>query len=336
MIMKLSGLVVVLSMVAVLCTGCARSGYKAQDNSLAASSAGMTEEEQWSAVLEKSSAVADSGSEGSGAWEESSASGGGSGSMSPALLDSLRYVQWYVGPEVYYHKYREPGLMENTGMFYGVVAGVTSRYWVPSSPQERPWPSKWMARAEGRFAYGQLDYEGSTWDGTPVKTNNIDDFMWEIRLLMGPDFPGTTTMLTPFGGIAYRYLNDDSSSHVGGYARESNYLYIPVGLEVIGQLDGGWSWGGAIEFDVFIWGEQRSHLSDIGFSDVDNRQETGYGVRASVKLQKKTDKMDFIIEPFIRYWDIADSEVETVPGIGGVLEPENTTVEAGVRLIFGF
>ncbi len=237
---------------------------------------------------------------------------------------------------MYYFKYKEPGVMKDTGMFYGLTASFTSRYWVPASPEEEPWKSKWMGRAEGRFAYGQVDYDGATWGGTPLSIHNIDDFVWEIRLLMGPDFPGDTCMLTPFAGIAYRYLNNDTSSHVGGYERESNYLYLPLGLELVAQLNDGWSWGASAEFDFFLWGEQKSHLSDAGGIDVDNRQEGGYGTRASVKLQKKSGKIDFIIEPFIRYWDIEDSELETVPGVGPVLEPKNYTLEVGMQFVLVF
>ena len=159
----------------------------------------------------------------------------------------------------------------------------------------------------------------------------IDDFVWELRLLMGPDLPNGTFMLTPFGGIAYRYLNDDSSFDPAGYERESNYLYIPIGLEMIDQLNQDWYWGAAVEFDIFLWGKQTSHLSDVGGSNVDNRQNNGYGARASVKLQKKGDKADLIIEPFIRYWNISTSETN----MGGV-EPRNNTIEAGLKVILVF
>ena len=321
MIVKLFGTAfVALSLVAILSTGCASPTYEPVDNSSV-----LTEKEEWAALIAASSAFASSASEDSSAF------------VSPALIiDGLRNRAWHVGPEVYYFKYKEPGVMEDTGMFYGLTVGFTSRDWLPTSPEEPPWESKWMSRAEGRFAYGQVDYDGATWGGTPLTMNNIDDFAWEIRLLMGPDFPGATSMLTPFAGIAYRYLNDDSSFHVSGYERESNYLYLPLGLEMVAQLNDGWACGASVEFDVFLWGKQTSHLSDTGSSDVDNRQEKGYGARASVKFQKKTGKIDFIIEPFIRYWDIGDSEIENVPGLGAVLEPENYTIEAGIQLVLVF
>ncbi len=315
MIVKLSGTVlVVLSVVAILSTGCAGPSYESLDDSPV-----LTEEQEWAALLEDSSALAASASEDSSAF------------LSPALMDELRGQAWHIGPEVYYFKYKEPSVMEDTGMFYGLTFGFTSRDWLPAFPEEQPWESKWMGRVEGRFAYGRVDYDGALMDGTPYTVGGIDDFVWELRLLLGPDFPNHNSMITPFTGIAYRYLNDDTSFDPAGYERESNYLYIPLGLETLAQLNQGWFWGASVEFDFFLWGKQTSHLSDVGSSDVDNRQNNGYGARASVKLQKKGDKADLIIEPFIRYWDIGQSEVEM-----GVVEPKNYTVEAGIQFVLVF
>jgi hypothetical protein len=63
--------------------------------------------------------------------------------------------------------------------------------------------------------------------------NNINDYMLEFRFLAGYDFPVSDTfILTPFVGLGFRYLNDDSSGKVAtlggsGYDRESNYVYSP-------------------------------------------------------------------------------------------------------------
>ncbi|MCK4849850.1 MAG: hypothetical protein KAT11_00795 [Phycisphaerae bacterium] len=304
MIVKLSGTVlVVLSVVAILCTGCARPTYEPLDDSSV-----LTEEEEWAALIADSSAF-----------------------VSPALIDGLRSQAWHIGPEVYYFKYKEPGVMEDTGMFYGLTAGFTSRYWLPASPEEQPWESKWMGRVEGRFAFGTVDYDGALQDGTPMTLSGIHDYVLEGRLLLGPDFPNETSMLSLFTGIGYRYLNDDSSFDPAGYQRESNYLYLPVAVEILALLNDGWSCGASAEFDFFLWGLQKSHLSDVGGADVDKRQNNGYGARASVKLQKKGDKVDLIIEPFIRYWDIGQSDTEM-----GWIEPMNHTIEVGIRFVLIF
>jgi hypothetical protein len=61
-------------------------------------------------------------------------------------------------------------------------------------------------------------------------------------------------------------------------------------------------------------------------------QNTGYGLRLSGKVSKKIDaKTSVFIEPFIRYWDIANSDI-----INGYLEPKNNTVEYGAKIGVSF
>lgn len=243
------------------------------------------------------------------------------------LVESLQKSTWEIGPEIYYFKYEEPGFnVEWEGMFYGLVGAYTSRDWVPASPEESAPDDKWMSRFEGRFAYGQVDYDGALSDGTPYTIDNIDDYTLEFRLLLGPEFPKETSMNTLYAGIGYRYLYDDFQ-----YARESNYLYIPIGLKTIGNLKNRWSFEATAEFDFFLLGQQNSHLSDIGFVDIENEQDSGYGLRGSVRFQKHGKKTDFIIEPFIRYWNIDKSDV-----VLGGYEPENETLEYGIQLIWRF
>ena len=251
------------------------------------------------------------------------------------VIEGLQQRSWNIGPEVYYFRYEEPSMMKSEGVFVGINVNYTCRAWVPEYPEDLVSESKYMLRAEGRFAWGEVDYDGQTWDGTPVTMSSIDDFALETRLIFGPDFLTETSIHTFFTGIGYRYLNNDSSDYMGGYERESNYLYLPLGFELTSQETDGWSWGAAIEFDLLLWGSQRSHLSDVGLSDVDNEQNSGYGLRASFKLQKRNNNTSFIIEPFVRYWNIEESEVAYSDGIP-VVEPDNETIEAGIRLLWAF
>ncbi len=243
------------------------------------------------------------------------------------LVESLKKSTWEIGPEMYFYKYEEPGPgVEDTGTFFGLNGAFTWRDWVPASPKETAPDKKWMSRFEGRFAYGQVDYDGKYEDGTPVSIENIDDYVMEFRLLVGPDFPKQTRMDTLYAGIGYRYLYDDFQ-----YSRESNYLYVPIGLKTIGNLKNRWSFEATAEFDIFLWGRQESYLSEVGYVDVANTQDSGYGLRGSVKFQKHGKKTDFIFEPFVRYWNIDKSDV-----VLGGYEPENETLEYGVKLIWRF
>ncbi len=252
----------------------------------------------------------------------------------PFLAQSLKRVAYDIGLQVYSFRYEEPGFMEEEGVFYGVRVGYTSRDWVPDSPEESPSGGGLMFRAEGRAAFGKVDYDGALGDGTPLTINNIDDFALEGRLLLGADWLGeisTPILSTLYAGIGYRYLNDDPSSHPAGYERESNYLYLPLGYQFEADLEAGWSWGARLEYDLFLWGKQRSHLSDVDprLPDVDNEQDSGFGYRGSLRLQRDYSNGIFIIEPFFRIWDIDDSETNSFG-----IEPANKTTEVGISVIW--
>jgi hypothetical protein len=165
--------------------------------------------------------------------------------------------------------------------------------------------------------------------------DGIDNTIAELRLLIGWDLLKGTNLTTLYTGVGYRYLNDDPSFDPAGYERESNYLYLPLGAKTIGEEESGWSHGPIMEVDVLLVGEQKSHLSDVGLTDVTNRQNSGYGVRFSYRFEIPGERSKFVIEPFFRYWHIMESEVSYAGGVPGV-EPENETVELGARLIWRF
>ena len=75
-----------------------------------------------------------------------------------------------------------------------------------------------------------------------------------------------------------------------------------------------WSLGAIIEYELFWWGKQISHLSDVdpGFSDPENYQKVGYGARGSIMLERKGRNINLAIEPFIRYWNIGKSKKDDV------------------------
>jgi hypothetical protein len=245
------------------------------------------------------------------------------------LLKSLQRSSWEVGPDAYYFRYKESGV-KDTGYFYGVQAAYTYREWVPTFPTDEA-DYKWMLRVEGRFDWGVVDYDGSLSDGTPYKIDNISDNSGEFRLLLGMDFPKATAVDTVYAGVGNRFLNDDGGSDPAGYDRRANYIYLPVGFKTLRNLAVDWLISANAEFDVFIRGKQTSDLQDFGYGTVRNRQNSGYGIRGSVGFEYTGKDMDVSIEPFIRYWNIAESEVDK-----GFVEPKNNTTEIGLDLIFKF
>jgi hypothetical protein len=236
-----------------------------------------------------------------------------------------------VAPEISHITYKEPGVMQQEGTMYGITFSYAYRHNV-------------MVRAEGRIGRGQVDYESYN-TGT---LQNIDDYVGEIRASVGYNFPvSRTTTVTPYIGIGYRLLVNDmagmiSSTGHSGYRRESRYQYSPIGVETITSLGNGWSLGATTEYKHFWKGEQTSYLSGVDplFNDLVNKQRHGYGIRGSVKLQKKTEMLDFAIEPFVRYWHIQRSENADLTYSGDIIsygyEPRNHSTEFGVRLAVMF
>jgi hypothetical protein len=250
----------------------------------------------------------------------------------PDIMEFLQRHSWQVGPEAYYFKYEEPGLMEEKGYFWGLTGSYIYREWIPVFPEDSS-VVKWMFRADARLCWGVVDYDGALWDGTPYEYDNIKDFTGEFRLLLGLDFPKETLVDTIYTGIGHRFLEDYKSGDPAGYDRSSNYLYLPIGASTVRFLAVDWLLALTAEFDVFIRGRQSTDLRDFGYGIIHNKQNGGYGLRGSVSLEKKGKAADFIIEPFVRYWHIDDSEVDSATG---GYEPANRTTEVGLDLIWRF
>lgn len=249
---------------------------------------------------------------------------------------------WDIGTEMSHIKYDEPGLMEEKGMMYGIIGSYTYRGWISPAPIKL---DKYMAKVEGKCSWGQVDYDGQLMDGTPYTISDIDDYMLEFRGLLGYDFSMLslpTTVFTPYIGFGYRYLNDDPSFDPYSYEREQSYFYSPIGIEAITELENGWSIGATLEYDIFWRGKNKSHFSDITFAhnDLEFKQDEGYGCRGSMKFQKKGEKVDFVIEPFIKYWNIKESDIDllTLYGIPYqyYVEPKNNSTEIGGRIAVSF
>ncbi len=225
-------------------------------------------------------------------------------------------------PEISYIVYKEPEVMKDKGMMYGLAGSYTYR-------------QKVMLKVEGRGSFGKVDYTNSG------EIDNIKDYMLEFRGLFGYDFPiSNGSTFTPYIGLGYRYLNDDSSGKISttgawGYERESNYIYSPLGMTFVIDLGNNWSTVETIEYDLFLWGKQKSHLSDVpGYNDLSNRQKKGYGLRGSLTLQKKGKIVDFEGGSFIRYWNIKESEKDALTYYGTfeyyMVEPKNKSTEIGI------
>ena len=247
-----------------------------------------------------------------------------------------------VDAELFSFRYKEPGVMKDAGTMSGFYGRYTYR---PSFDELFYTKIINLYRMEGRYSMGEVDYKAEN----NAEIKNIDDWSAELRGIFGKEYvdgPFTTII---YSGAGYRYLNDNSSgrrSRVGnvnyyGYQRESNYYYLPIGLEFSNQINDSWSVAILGEYDWLVHGLQISHLSDgnqflsTRNDDAENEQNHGYGLRASLRLIRESGIVDLIFEPFIRYWNIEDSEIVSIFVDGSTtngLEPANNTIETGLKI----
>lgn len=240
-----------------------------------------------------------------------------------------------MGTEISHIVYKEPIFdLKNRGEMYGIYGVYTYR---PNKEEIFSNDVITMYRLDAKISFGQMDYSSTS--GT---ISGIEDYLFELRGVMGYDWAISNDWLaTPYFGFGYRRLSDDSSgktSSLGasGYGRVANYVYIPIGLEISHQLNKAWRVGATGEFDWFLWGRQESFLSDADSSlpDLINEQKRGLGLRGSLKVLKEGDKVNFLVEPFVRYWHLSDSKTVVAAGSGVViagLEPNNNSTEMGIK-----
>lgn len=229
-----------------------------------------------------------------------------------------------IGVEASHIKYVENNLMDEQGVMYSIAASYA-------------YHDGLMLKVDGRIAAGRVDYTSNR----TGSLKNIFDNMAEMRGVAGYDFGlYDWFMVTPYAGIGYRYLQDDGSGkHTttghAAYNRESEYFYLPMGVELRYQLSETWFLGGHLEYDLFLQGKQASHVLGNVWPAVHNKQSSGYGYRGSVKLRHCFGSFGVSVEPFMRCWSIDSSELTYYYGALFV-EPKNTSKEYGVRISIDF
>ena len=204
-----------------------------------------------------------------------------------------------------------------------------------------------FTKFDARYANATANYSGSgTMSGQP-------NWYYDVRGLVGTDFKVSNYMISPYSGLGYRYLLNNtsgSSSSTGAiaYQRTQNYLYIPIGATHKFAIDTKSKLETTAEFDYLIIGQNHSNVSSIngytGYSGVPNvslTQNTGFGLRLSSMYQQG----NWSVGPYITYWNIAQSgTAKTYPttyaGRSNVSvtwqEPQNITTEIGLKVALSF
>jgi len=280
----------------------------------------------------------------------------------------LSNFEW--GLESFFHKYKEPGTLKQSGILYGLQASYTLRTSFNKNIDrfldhfENPEKLS-MFRVEGMAAFGSVDFKSETIGDFSGRQN----FMGEIRGLAGYDFPvGNDLLVTPYVGIGYRHLKDRSPGRITSisgafdFDRTSSYFYVPFGLTMTRRIQRGWVMDMTLEYDLLIRGSQKNDYSDGGaqITDTDGdkftldlldfKQEEGFGIRGSTKMTMEKEGISLFVEPYFRYWKINDSETKQFTSNSGSVfwftnnlttrleasQPANSTTEMGLKLGFHY
>jgi hypothetical protein len=250
-----------------------------------------------------------------------------------------------IGPFVSRIIYEEPGTMKESGTMYGLDGSLS-------------WHGQQYLGLFNTFRIDALASRGSLDYTSPNAgaISGIENTMFETRALLGRDFTlSGQSELSSYIGFGYRSLSDKTGGLITtagyyGYDRHSQYLYLPIGLGVVSQMQKGWSFDGLVEYDLFLKGIQKSNITDANnavytySNDVTNDQFDGYGLRASVKFTRRLERFGSVaFEPFLRYWNIGASRTASfirTDGTGShtaiAWEPANHSTEYGLKVSLVF
>jgi hypothetical protein len=234
-----------------------------------------------------------------------------------------------IGLQTYWYEYEE----EVDGAFFMSTAG--QKYGLSVTGTKNVDKNVYVV-ADLRYATGDVEYKSAS------GTGDVSDYMYEGRLLVGIERVTGGVLWSSFIGLGYRYLyNDLRDLGSGGYRRESQYVYIPIGITHRFRVNRKSRISTTFEYDYFVQGEQKSYLSDVGpayaavFGDPVNDQNDGYGIRFNTNYEED----NWSVGVFINYWKIKDSEVNYYSDpsfIYSLVEPKNDTTEAGLQIKYRF
>lgn len=237
-----------------------------------------------------------------------------------------------VGVDGFIDFYREPDTFPdlNERAYYGSLdLGYEYQY----SP-------RYYLDIEQRVSRGSSRYKSSQ-----GHIADIPQWEFESRIMAGMiNNISSQRRLSYYMGLGSRYLLDQSKGKVtsGGsvaanaYERRIFQLYIPIGVTYEFPAYG-MTFAPNIEIDPIFYGNVQSRLQNIPGQEVfNNRQNKGIGLRGEFMMGQHYDSgFGWQFGPFVRYWDVPDSELD-FNGTGGGMEPRNTRLQTGAKLKLQF
>lgn len=210
--------------------------------------------------------------------------------------------------------YKEPGVMSERGALAGVRGelGFNIMNWFSLS-------------LGGDYQDGNMNYDGATFGGTPVK-QVTKDYVRELRGLIHFDY-GPMALAV---GVGERYWFNDL---VVSYRRRTRYNYTPIMITYRSPAY-------YLKIEKYIWqkGWNKSHMSDVNPAARDVEFKLGDGDGMAVEVGYRLPNAGAIsTQVFFKYttWSVKESDIQN-DGTQNLIEPKNnsTILQAGIGLIF--
>ena len=223
--------------------------------------------------------------------------------------------------------YLEPGYISFYGIMFGAEAMAQLNY-----------PSGLDLRFESSLLYGNIQYDGSVKDTVtgavgPLKAGAYDYlFIGKAKTEFSISKSEASEYLVN-AGVGLRYL-DDRVNSTSGYEREITYVFLPLGGRYEYKISGGSVFGVDLEYDFFVLGKVKSHLSNTNPSnpDVTNTQANGSGYRVQLEYRFLWGSKSLAFKPYYQWWEVGASD--SAPFTTGyiLVEPRNSTSFGGLTI----
>ena len=204
--------------------------------------------------------------------------------------------------------------------------------WLPGIYLGSEWivNPQYSVRARADYYRGNLTYNGSAFDGTPILNNKTKD--WILNIELGSDINLNERVAFNIG-LATRIWYDDL---VISYTRKTTYYYLPVGLTY--NFNGGFSLKAVQNY--WLVGNHVATMSSVPhtppYSDINVKQPsgTGWGVELLYRATNNS-KANLEIAVYWREWHVDASTTEQSGG-QTLYEPKNKSDTLGFNLGVAF
>jgi len=192
-------------------------------------------------------------------------------------------------------------------------------------------------------AIPKAKYDGHNSLHEPVKISGEQNYYGIISTRVGYilNFYSNIKFI-PFIGIGYQYLNNSNKPEFyNKHVRQQTYIYLPVGTNISCSNHTNWIIQFNLEINPLLYGQQKSIITSrqTGISETFKfNQNIGFGLNSSILFGKVYDKWGWLIGPYIKCWNIKQSDAGGIDDRTGknIVEPDNTTIDFGLKLKFIF